>query len=172
MSLTSSIRRVAAVLAAALVASVSLAAGNVRIDASSVPFSTSTAPTSVGVDLAWQDGDLVLLLSSSGSGALPNALLTQAGTLPTNALGRIIAEEAIVRSDGPEQVPGGVTLVHGSSSYDRLDDLVSAYAQRLQALGFQVGELGQRSFDFSMGGVSYRAVFSAVSDGTVVYLGL
>lgn len=161
-----SIRRHGAVLAAALLASAGLAAGSVRIDASAVPFDDS--PTSVGVDLAW-DGDLVLVLGDEGSGALPDADITVAGTLPTDALERTIPSEAIVRSDGPALVPGGLTLVH---DVDRASELIGAYAERLQQLGFSVGEIGQRGFDFRMGSNAYRAVFSADEGGVLVYLGL
>lgn len=169
------IRRLSVLLAAALVASAGLAAGQVRIDASAVPFTrsatSSSAPTSVGVDLAW-DGDLVLVLSRTGTGSLPDANIVQAGSLPLDALGRIIASEAIVRSDGPELVPGGLTLVHDSDDFSRVRDLVASYADRLTELGFNVGDLSDRGFDFRMGTNAYRAVFSSAADGVQVYLGL
>lgn len=169
------IRRLSVLLATALVASAGLAAGQVRIDAAAVPFtrsaSSSSGPTSVGVDLAW-DGDLVLVLSRTGTGSLPDANIVQGGTLPVDALGRIIASEALVRSDGPELVPGGLTLVHDGDDFGRLSELITSYADRLTELGFSVGDVNERGFDFRMGTNAYRAVFSSAQDGVLVYLGL
>jgi hypothetical protein len=143
------------------------------VDASAVPFGDASVFTdygtfAAGIDLAWDDG-LVLTFVAPGGGILGDARFEDAGELPTNALGDVVAAEALRRTGLVQTYPDGVAFVTTATS---VDAVTAAFAERLASLGFTVErEAGARSFRFSRGGEDYRAVFGAHGEGVQVYLG-
>jgi len=143
------------------------------VDAAAVPFDdagvfTDYGTFAAGIDLAWDDG-LVLMFVAPGAGALGDARFASFGDLPTNALGQAVTEEALGRTGLVESYPNGVAFVTTATS---VDAVTAAFAARLASLDFAVDvTTGARSFEFSRGAETYRAVFGAHADGVQVYLG-
>ena len=149
------------------------ATGAPSVDASGVPFDdtdvfTNYGTFAAGVDLAWADG-LVLTFVAPGEGALGDASFEPNFDLPTNALGNVVTSAALSRTGLVEAHPNGVAFVTTATS---VDGVTAAFAARLASLGFAVDvTTGARSFEFSRGAETYRAVFGAHADGVQVYLG-
>lgn len=155
-------------LLAALALPTALASGSVRVDATAAPFADDV--DAVGVDLAW-DGDLVLVLAAEGIGALGNAIVpvVDAEGLPTDALGRVIADEAIARSGVVVASPGGV---HFLLDGDDARSAASDFSARLTALGFDVSATSAgRVLTAGRDGRTFRASFAVDDAGVRVYVG-
>ncbi len=164
---------VALVLASAVLAlPFGFAAGHVGVDASSVPFADLDADANLaGVGLVSDGGQLVVVFSSEGAGALGDAVVpvVDADGYPVNALGDVIVGEALVRSELIEATPGGFTFVQNSE--DAVGTAAS-YALELADLGFEVAyEVGGHVVDFGQAGSTYRATFGIVEGGVRVYFG-
>jgi hypothetical protein len=165
---------VALVLAAAVLAlPLAFAAEPIGVDATAVPFADLDPSDAylVGVDLALEDGQLVLVFSAGGEGALGDAIVPAADPdgYPVNALGDVVIDEALVRSELVVAEPGGFTFVQDGAD---VIDTATAYARALAELGFEVAhETGARIVDFGHGGDAYRATFGVVDGGVRVYLG-
>ena len=155
-------------LLAALTLPTALANGALRVDATAAPFADDVS--AVGVDLAW-DGDLVLVLAAEGVGALGDAIgpIVDAAGLPTDALGRVLADEAIVRSGVVVATSGGVRfLLDGGDARSAAFD----FAERLTALGFVVDATNDgRTLAFERDDRTFRASFATHDSGVQVYLG-
>jgi hypothetical protein len=155
-------------LLAALALPTALAGGSIRVDASAAPFPDAVA--AMGVDLAW-DGDLVLVLAAEGVGALGDAIVpvVDADGLPTDALGRVVADEAVARSGVVVAESGGVRLVLDGSDARHAAE---AFAERLAALGFEIeSPNGGRVVTAQRDGRTFRATFAVHDAGVAVYLG-
>ncbi|MBW6455056.1 MAG: hypothetical protein K0A98_04145 [Trueperaceae bacterium] len=149
------------------IAPLAAAADAPTIDASGVLFADATV-AEAGIDLDWADG-LVVTLGAPGDGALGDASYSPASDLPTNALGGVVTAQALGRTGLVVAYPSGVAFVTTATS---VDGVTAAFAERLASLGFAVEhEPAARSFDFSRGGETYRAVFGAHAEGVSVYLG-
>ena len=155
-------------LFAALALPTALAGGPLRVDATAAPFADDVE--AVGVDLAW-DGDLVLVLAAEGVGALGDAIvpIVDADGLPTDALGRVIADEAVARSGVVATAAGGVRfLLDGDDPRRAAADL----SERLTDLGFGVDASNDgRVLTFARDGRTFRATFAVHDAGIAVYVG-
>lgn len=155
-------------LCAALALPTALASGPLRVDASNAPFADEVA--AMGVDLAW-DGGLVLVLAGEGVGPLGDAIvpIVDADGLPTDALGRVIADEAVARSGVVATTAGGVRFLLAG------DDARSAavdFSERLTDLGFGVDASSDgRVLTFARDGGTFRATFAVRDAGIAVFVG-
>lgn len=164
------LRRSALAAAAALALSMPIAhaTGTVRLDPSGVDFASQVV--AAGIDLTWEDGLVVTLVTADttpiGNLDLPGY---EAGTLPTDALGRIRPDEAVTRLGAITSYPGGVVFVQQGAS---VDAVMRAFAERLAELGFAVAqEAGVPTLTVHRDGHELRAVFGTDAAGVVVYLG-
>jgi len=164
------IRRPAVAVATTLVLafSIATATSTVRLDPSGVDFASQVG--SAGVHLAWDAGLLVALVAADttpvGNLDLPAYV---AGALPTDALGRIMPDEAVTRLGFITTYPGGVSFVQQGTN---VDAVMRAYAERLAELGFTVvHEAGVSMLSVHRDGNVLRAVFGADEAGVKVYLG-
>jgi hypothetical protein len=145
----------------------------IRIDARAMAFDDDDDPIELaGVDFAI-DGGVVLVLSDEDTGFLGNAVVPAypVALLPEDALGRVLADEALHRMELVTWVPGGVTIVFDDVNRDRLLEVVMA---RLAEIGccIDTRDVGTHAFTFSYGDQHYRAVFGTVADGARMYVGM
>ncbi len=155
-------------LLVALALPTALAGSPLRVDASAAPFADDV--DAVGVDFAW-DGDLVLVLAAEGIGALGDAIvpIVDADGLPTDALGRVIPDEAIARSGVVVTTAGGVRFLLDGDDARRA---AAGFAERLTGLGFGVdGSSDGRVLTFARDGRVFRATFAVHDAGIAVYVG-
>lgn len=157
----------------ALTLPAALAAGQVEVDVSAVPFVDLDANDDlVGVDLVASDGGLTLVFVPGGEGALGDAIASRpnADAYTTNALGDVIADAAAFTSGLLEAYPGGFLFVLDAADARAA---ASAFAERLADLGFAVAPgTGPRVVDVEGAGAAYRASFHRVDEGVRVYLGV
>lgn len=163
--------RLAAWLAALALLPVGLAAAPVTVDASGVAFADveSGVVATAGIELA-HDGGWVVAFGAAGEGALGDAIVTGTlGTLPTDALGSILLDEALARVSLVEHVGDGVTFVVDGTSVSAVAD---AFAAAFQALGGEVrADLAAHVLTVSTSDGTLRAVFGSAPGGVRVYLG-
>lgn len=155
-------------LLAALALPTALANGPVRVDAAAAPFDEGT--DALGIDLAW-NGDLVIVLAAEDDGALGNAVVpvVDVDGLPTDALGRVLADEAIVRSGVVVATPAGASFVLDAGD---VRTAATAFATRLEALGFHADvAIDGRHVTFEREGRSFRAAFATAYAGVAVHVG-
>lgn len=162
-----------ALIFAVLALPVALAAAPVGVDASAVPFADLDAADAylVGVELATDGGQLVVVFSPEGQGTLGNAVVpvVDPGGYPVNALGDVVVAEALMRSELIVARPRGFTFIQDGGD---VFGTAAAYAHELAGLGFDVAfDRGGRIVDFSYAGSPYRATFGFVDGGVRVYLG-
>jgi hypothetical protein len=167
---TTTLALAAAILLALPIAS---AASTPRVDASAVPFADTAVFSdygafAAGIDLAWNDG-LVLSLGAPGEGPLGDAQFSSLANLPTNAVGEVVADDAVRQTGLVADYPGGVVFTLNATSADAV---TAAFAERLANLGFTVApDAGGGTLQFERDGQAYRAVFGAHANGVQVYLG-
>ena len=118
------------------------------------------------------DGGLQLVLTDKGKGRIGDVVVPSfdADALPKNALDEYDRLAAVADIGVVQAYPGGIVFVLKETHAQKV---MTTLMQQLAAAGAELGDLeaSGRAFGFAAAGVAYRAVLSATSSGTLVYLG-
>jgi hypothetical protein len=118
------------------------------------------------------DGGLRIVVTNEDAGGIGDVFVPHYAeeALPENAVGDYELERCVCSIGVVEAYPGGVLFVLEETSNPKA---MSALMAHLRSIGAQIGETeaSGRAFGFTADGVTYRAVFNADPNGTLVYLG-
>ena len=169
MQQPTTIPRVLASLALAASLGAAAAAAPVSFDTSHVAFADEAE--TVTLDLHWDDA---LVLAFGGDRGLVAEVIvpnTDTSTYRTSALERINPVTAATGSGLVTVIGSGLIVVHDTTD---LRGLQASYAQRLNALGFdvQADPANPRTLHAVLGGHAYRLVFGYEEGGGIrTYIG-
>ncbi len=145
------------------------AAAPVSFDTSHVAFADEAEI--VTLDLRWDEA--LVLVFGVDRGLVADVIVpnTDTDTYHTSALGRIDPVTAATRSGLVDVIGSGLIVIHDTTD---LRGLQASYAQRLNALGFdvQADPANPRTLHAVLGGQAYRLVFGYQEGGGIrTYIG-